>query len=126
MDKTFRAKVTVNINGRRILKNMNIDAAQKQFVRLVRTKSDDYVPYLTGNLKNTAKENNKSIVYSPYHGSYIKSYAAINYYTNKGMGREGLARGGKRGRFWIPRMWANHRDEIVSQIARMLGGRPGQ
>ena len=125
MSKTIRGKVTVNINNNTILNNMNIKSAQKRFVRLVRTKSDPYVPYLSGDLKNTAKENNKSIVYSPYHGSYIKSYAAINYYTNRGMGREGLNRGGRRGRLWIPRMWANHKNEIVSEIARILGGRPG-
>ena len=125
MSKTIRGKVTVNINNNTILNNMNIKSAQKRFVRLVRTKSDPYVPYLSGDLKNTAKENNKSIVYSPYHGSYIKSYAAINYYANRGMGREGLNRGGRRGRLWIPRMWANHKNEIVSEIARMLGGRPG-
>lgn len=125
MSKTIRGKVTVNINSNRIMRNMNIDAAQRRFVRLVRTKSDPYVPYLSGDLKNTAKENKKSIIYSPFHGSFIKSYAAINYYTNRGMGREGLNRGGRRGRLWIPRMWANHKNEIVSEIARMLGGRPG-
>lgn len=124
MSKTIRGKVTVNINSNRIMRNMNIDAAQRRFVRLVRTKSDPYVPYLSGDLKNTAKENKKSIVYSPFHGSFIKSYAAINYYANKGMGREGLNRGGKRGKLWIPRMWIIHGKEIVSEIARMLGGRP--
>ena len=59
MSKTIRGKVTVNINSNRIMRNMNIDAAQRRFVRLVRTKSDPYVPYLSGDLKNTAKENNK-------------------------------------------------------------------
>lgn len=125
MNKTFRGRVTVKIDNDRIIRNMNIPRAQRKFVRLVRTKADPYVPYLSGDLKNEAKENEKSIVYSPFHGSFIKSYAAINYYTNRGMGREGLNRGGKRGKLWIPRMWQQHKVEIVSDVAKELGGKPG-
>ena len=94
----------------------------KKFVNLVRTKSDPYVPFLIFYLKNTAKETKKSIIYNPYHGG-LKSYAAINYYTNRGMGRQGLNRGGKRGKMWIPRMWVNEGSSIVNEIAKTIGGK---
>lgn len=119
---TLKAKVTVNIDYDKIVNQSKLNRAQKQLVNLVRTKADPYVPYLSGDLKNTAQENKKSIVYASYHGG-TKSYAAINFYTNRGMGREGLNRGGKRGKQWINRMWVNEGDAIVNEIANTIGGK---
>jgi translation initiation factor IF-1 len=39
------------------------------------------------------------------------------------MGREGLNRGGKRGKQWINRMWVNEGDAIVNEIANTIGGK---
>ncbi len=119
---TLNAKITLNVDYDKIINKSKLDAAQKQLVHLVRIKSDPYVPFLTGKLKNTAREGKKEITYSPYNRG-IKSYAAINYYSNKGMGREGLNRGGKRGKQWISRMWVNEKDSIVNEIADSIGGK---
>ena len=75
------AKAKIQIDYDKIVSKSKLESGQKQFVNLVRTKSDPYVPFLSGDLKNTAKETKKSIIYNPYHGG-LKSYAAINYYTN--------------------------------------------
>lgn len=116
------AKAKIQIDYDKIVSKSKLESGQKQFVNLVRTKSDPYVPFLSGDLKNTAKETKKSIIYNPYHGG-LKSYAAINYYTNRGMGRQGLNRGGKRGKMWIPRMWVNEGSSIVNEIAKTIGGK---
>ena len=39
------------------------------------------------------------------------------------MGRQGLNRGGKRGRMWVPRMWVNEGDSIVNEVAKTIGGK---
>ena len=116
------AKAKIQIDYDKIVSKSKLESGQKQFVNLVRTKSDPYVPFLSGDLKNTAKETKKSIIYNPYHGG-LKSYAAINYYTNRGMGRQGLNRGGKRGNMWIPRMWVNEGSSLVNEIAKTIGGK---
>ena len=56
---TLKAKVTVNIDYDKIVNQSKLNRAQKQLVNLVRTKADSYVPYLSGDLKNTAQENKK-------------------------------------------------------------------
>lgn len=120
----IRSTIIVNVDPNKIIRSRNFPRVQKRFVKLVRLKSDPYVPYLTGDLKNTVKEQEKALVYDSKHGGR-KSYAAINYYANRGMGREGLNRGGKRGKQWIPRMWNEQGNAIVNSVARWIGGRPG-
>ena len=68
---TLKAKVTVNIDYDKIVNQSKINRAQKQLVNLVRTKADPYVPYLSGDLKNTAQENKKSIVYASYQNKIV-------------------------------------------------------
>ena len=116
------AKAKIQIDYDKVISKSKLEQGQKQFVSLVRSKSGPYVPFVRGDLKNTAKENKKSITYSPYHRG-LKSYAAKNYYTNAGMGRQGLNRGGKRGRMWVPRMWVNEGDSIVNEVAKTIGGK---
>ena len=66
--------------------------AQRYMVSEVRRKTDPYVPFLNGPLKNTAVEHENSI-------EYVTPYARRQYYEHKG---DGL-----RGREWDKRMWAD-------------------
>lgn len=119
----FRAKITIEAEPDKLLDQGKVNEGQKMLVHLVATKADPYVPWLSGDLKNSAKENKKSITYSPWHGG-TKSYAWIQYRYNVGLGREGTSRGGKRGSNWIGRMWyEGGKEEITGQIAKFLGGR---
>ncbi|MCE9656501.1 MAG: minor capsid protein [Clostridium sp.] len=96
--------------------NKNGDA-QIKFTQECSKFMNNYVPYDTGRLKDAMIEmqTNKIIFHAPY--------ARKQYYTNKGLGKQGIATGGKRGKYWDKRMWQNHGDEIVKTIAQFVGGR---
>lgn len=89
--------------------------AQRFLVHEVRRMADPYVPFLQGPLKNTAQETANSII-------YVQPYAARQYYENRGMGKEGTAKGGKRGKLWDKRMMADRGDEVVQSVANYIGG----
>ena len=120
----LKVDITANINADRMLDKSKIDKGQKQFVHLVATKSDEYVPFLTGRLKGSVKENKKSIKYKPMNGG-TKAYASVQFNHNAGLGREGYNRGGRRGDHWHERMWIDHKNDIVREIANIIGGKPG-
>lgn len=92
---------------------------QKYIDNTVIRRSDPYVPFLTGQLK-----------ISPIRGTILGSgevvyeapHAKKNYYTNRGRGKQGTARGGLRGRYWFERMKADHLDEILNGAAKIAGG----
>ena len=89
--------------------------AQRMLVHEIRRMADSYVPFDKGPLKNTALEDDHSI-------TYVQPYASRNYYENGGNGKEGTAKGGKRGKLWDKRMWADHGKEIVVGLASYVGG----
>lgn len=90
-------------------RNLNRNGeGQRFFTHEVRRLSDPYVPFLTGNLKNTATEKPTRIIYNT-------PYARRQYYEHKGKGL--------RGPRWTERMWADHGKEIVRSTARFCGGR---
>ena len=91
-------------------------AGQVKFTKECAKNFDGYVPYLTGRLKNMmiTIETNKIIYSAPY--------AKKQYYTNKGMGRQGNSLGGKRGKFWDKRSWVDNGNNIIQTIARFCGG----
>lgn len=82
-------------------------AAQKHFTHEVRRHCDPYVPMRQGILKNTAIEQTSRIVYG-------QPYARRQYYEHKG--------NGQRGPHWDKRMWADHKDEILGEMAKYIGG----
>lgn len=90
--------------------------AQKFLIHEVRRLSDPYVPYLNGPLKNTAQETDHSII-------YVQPYSAKQYYENRGNGKQGTAKGGRRGKHWDKRMMADRGDEVVQSVANYIGGR---
>lgn len=112
-------RIKMDDTGKILLKRaLNKDGkAQEKFTKEVAKYSDNYVPFKTGRLKNMMIEIkvNKIIYSAPY--------AKKQYYTNKGMGKQGESIGGKRGKYWDKRAFIDHGDKIVKSIADFVGGR---
>ncbi|RXI55279.1 capsid protein [Clostridium tetani] len=86
--------------------------AQVKFTQEVAKQCNNYVPFLTGRLKDMSVElKTDKIIYNA-------PYAAKQYYTNKGGNRGAL-----RGKFWDKRMFADKGDNIVQTIADFVGGK---
>lgn len=81
---------------------------QRHFTHEMRRCMDPYVPFLSGLLKNTAEEKEKSV-------DYIQPYSEKQYRENKGKGL--------RGREWDRRCWADNGDSILESVAKMAGGK---
>jgi len=90
--------------------------AQVKFTKECSKAFNNYVPYKTGRLKDMM------VTLSADKITYNAPYAAKNYYLNKGMGKQGTATGGLRGKMWDRRAWINHGDKIVKTIAEFCGG----
>lgn len=82
------------------------------------SRTEPYVPYDTGALKNAPFR---------YLGEgeirYDLPYAAKQYYENAGAGYQGTAQGGLRGPYFFERMKADHGFAILSQAAALCGAR---
>lgn len=86
--------------------------AQVEFTKEVAKECNNYVPFLTGRLKDMSVElKTDKIIYNA-------PYATKQYYTNKGGNRGSL-----RGKYWDKRMWSDKGDRIVQTIADFAGGR---
>lgn len=91
--------------------------AQVKFTKEVAKECNNYVPYDHGGLKDVMIEiQTTKIIYSA-------PYAKKQYYTNKGMGKQGTSIGGIRGKMWDKRMWNDKGDKVVQSIAEFVGGR---
>ncbi|MBN3421755.1 minor capsid protein [Clostridium botulinum] len=86
--------------------------AQVKFTKEVAKECNNYVPFLTGRLKDMSIQLtiNKIIWSAPY--------SKKQYYLNKGSNRGAL-----RGKYWDKRMWATEGDKIVKSVAAFCGGR---
>lgn len=103
---TFRLDPISKIELRR---NLGKDGKAQQFLtHEIRRLSDPYVPFRSGGLKDTAREEPDQII-------YIQPYAKVQWYMNKG---DGL-----RGRYWCFRMWQDRGKEICRSVANYVGGR---
>ncbi|MGU8397593.1 minor capsid protein [Clostridium perfringens] len=113
--------VTIKLNSvSKILaeRGLNADGKTQRFLTTeVARLSNPYVPWKSGNLKDTQVE------IKPTQIKYYAPYAQKQYYENAGMGKQGLHRGGMRGKLWIPRMMADRGDELIESVAKMAGGR---
>lgn len=114
-------KIETEIKFDKQITKSDINRGQKRLVTLVKEKSDPYVPYLTGRLRSQVTTSKYVITYKAFNGG-LKSYARKQYYTNRGMGKEGLSRGGKRGSNWTERMWNENKDEILEEIKNTIIG----
>ena len=111
MSKSFSYKLELDpLDKIALRRNLNKDGKAQQFLtHEIRRLADPYVPFRTGALKNTAVERVDHII-------YVQPYSKKNWDDNPG-------HGGKRGRLWIPRMWADRGKEIVKSVANYVGGR---
>ena len=78
---------------------------------------DSYVAFRTGMLKRsgiTATVKGSGMV------RYNTPYARLNYYSNKGNGKEGMNKGGKRGRLWFERMKPDYKDSILNGVKKIV------
>ena len=82
--------------------------AQRFFTHEVKRKCDPYVPMDRGTMKDTAVESVDKII-NP------QVYSRRQYYENKG--------NGKRGKEWDKRMMADQGKDIVSSVAKFVGGK---
>lgn len=86
--------------------------AQIKFTKEVAKQCNNYVPFLTGRLKDMSVElKTDKIIWSA-------PYAKKQYYLNKGGNRGAL-----RGKYWDKRMWSDKGDKIVKSIAEFCGGK---
>lgn len=92
-------------------------AAQIKFTKECAKQMNNYVPFLTGRLKDM------DISISTNTITYNAPYAAKQYYTNAGNGIGGNSKGGIRGKLWDKRMWPDKGAGIVKTIANFVGGR---
>lgn len=115
-------KIETEIRFNNPITKDDINRGQKKLVTLVKEKSDPYVPFLTGKLRNQVATSKYVITYKAFNGG-LKSYARKQYYTNRGMGKEGLNNGGKRGNKWTERMWAENQDAILEEIKNTILGK---
>ena len=95
----------------------NNGEAQKYFTELVEKAMNPYVPFLTGNLKDIQKKVTTNAIH------YNAKYAQTQYYTNAGMGREGMSKGGLRGPYFDKRAWSAHGKDIIGIVAKFTGGK---
>ena len=115
------AKVRIEIYDRQkilLKRHLNKNGeAQIKFTQEVAKESNNYIPFETGRLKDSMIEFkvNKIIYHAPY--------ARKQYYGNKGLGKQGTALGGLRGKYWDKRMWNDKGDNIVESIAKFVGGK---
>lgn len=107
-------------NSQKILLKRSLNKngnAQIKFTKECAKGMNNYVPYDHGGLKDMMIElqRDKVIFNAPY--------ARKQYYTNKGMGKQGTSVGGLRGKMWDKRMWIDKGDNIVKTIAEFVGGK---
>lgn len=116
---TTNVKIKMNDTQKILLKrylNKNGEA-QVKFTKEVAKECNNYVPFDIGRLKDMMVElKTDKIIYNA-------PYARKQYYTNKGMGKQGTSLGGLRGKLWDKRMWVSRGDKIVKSIAQFVGGR---
>ena len=101
------------------------DTGRKKVASEVKRLCDPYVPFDTGMLKNTAQVLTDGVL-------YVQPYAAVQYYTNAGSGRQVLTKQNApnykclRGAHWDKRMMADKGDALNKSIASFCGGKAGK
>lgn len=91
--------------------------AQQLFTKTCAKEMNSFVPFKRGILKDIKVEINKDNII------YYAPYAEKQYYTNRGLGKEGTSLGGLRGKMWDKRMWTSKGNGIVKSISDLVGGR---
>ncbi|MDC4242510.1 minor capsid protein [Clostridium tertium] len=112
-------RIQMDDTGKILLKRyLNKDGqAQEKLTKECAKWMNNYVPLKTGRLKDMMVDIKVSKII------YKAPYAKKQYYTNKGLGKQGTSVGGLRGKFWDRRAWSDHGNDIVKTIAAFVGGR---
>jgi hypothetical protein len=116
--------VTLNVEPENVLltrRGLQKGGKVQQYIDSeVQRCTDSYIPFNTGRLK-------QSTIDSTVKGSgmvhYDTPYARKVYYQNNGMGKQGLNRGGKRGRLFFERMKADHLPGILKGVKQIAGAK---
>ena len=101
------------------------DTGRKKVASEVTRLCEPYVPWDSGNLTRTAQVLTDGVL-------YVQPYAAVQYYTNTGHGKQGLTKQSAhnykclRGAYWDKRMMADKGDELNKSIASFCGGKAGK
>lgn len=90
---------------------------QRFLTNEIAKNANPYVPYKDGGLKD------KQVRIEPNCIIYYAPYARKQYYENKGNGKQGTNKGGLRGKRWIERMMADHKNQIAKSVAIFAGGK---
>ena len=109
----------LELNTQEILRKRGLNqdgSAQILFTKECAKAMNNYVPFLTGRLKDMSVELGTDFV------AYNSPYAAKQYYTNEGNGKQGESLGGLRGKLWDKRMWPQQGDQILKKVADFVGG----
>lgn len=112
--------IRIEINIQEILHNRGFNrngTAQVLFTKECAKAMNNYVPFLTGRLKDMTVELGTDFV------AYNAPYAEKQYYTNEGNGKQGESIGGLRGKLWDKRMWLQQGNQILNTVAELTGGR---
>ena len=110
-------KVKLNPVGQILTKRHLDSTGQKYFSQKCEEYMNPYVPFLTGNLKDVEVEIAQDKV------TYKAPYAAKQFYSNAGMGRDGTSYGGLRGKQWCERMKTDRMSDLTKEIANYVGGK---
>lgn len=112
-------RVRVNLNPtNKILRARKLEKggeAQVFFTKQCAKWMNNYVPFLTGRLKDLSVTLGTDFV------KYSTRYARKQYYTNSGGGIKN--RSGLRGKLWDRRMWNDKKTDIKKDLANFIGGR---
>lgn len=84
--------------------------AQIFFTKQCAKEMNNYVPFLTGRLKDM------SVTIGTDYVKYDTPYARKQYYTNSGKGKQGMSHGGRRGARWGTRMWISRGTKILKNV----------
>ena len=111
--------IKIQINTQEILRKRGLNKdgeAQVLFTKECAKAMNNYVPFLTGRLKDMSVEINTDNVI------YQAPYAAKQYHTNEGNGKQGESLGGLRGKLWDKRMWSQQGGHILKTVSDFIGG----
>ena len=115
----INCKIDIEIKSAgEILKNHDLEdggRAQHEFATLVLKEIDPYVPFRSGELKNSATRN----LSPPYKELFYNVPYAARMYYNPQYHFSGAP---IRGAYWDSRMWADKSEKITSDLERFING----
>lgn len=112
-------KITTDVDTDKILQLKGLRAngrvdLNKELTNKIAKYANNYVPFKKGRLKDVMVSMDRTHIY------YNAPYARKQYYTNRGLGKQGASAGGKRGKMWITRSWTDCGNKIIEELKGMM------